>query len=105
MEAIIREAYEETGIRFQIDRLSFIHERFFEINGAHYHEIVFYFLMKENTSINLSCKSFTDQGPKETLHWLPIESLDKTYLIPEFFNTKLLDNLVGIEHIISKEDC
>jgi len=104
-EAVIREAYEETGIKFQIDRLSFIQERFFEITGDHYHEIVFYFLMKESTNIDLSCKSFTDQGPKETLHWLPIESLDKTYLIPEFFKTKLLDNMVGIEHIISKEYC
>lgn len=104
-EAVIREAYEETGIEFQIDRLSFIQERFFEITGEHYHEIVFYFLMKQNTNIDLSCKSFTDQGPKETLHWLPIESLDKTYLIPEFFKTKLLDNMVGIEHIISKEYC
>ena len=104
-EAVIREAYEETGIKFQIDRLSFIHERFFEITGDHYHEIVFYFLMKENTNIDLYCKSFTDQGPKETLHWLPIERLDRTYLIPEFFKTKLLDNMVGIEHIISKEYC
>lgn len=104
-EAVIREAYEETGIEFQIDRLSFIQERFIEITGEHYHEIVFYFLMKENTNIDLSCKSFTDQGSKETLHWLPIESLDKTYLIPEFFKTKLLDNMVGIEHIISKEYC
>lgn len=102
-EAIIREAYEETGIKFQIDRLSFIQERFFEITGEHHHEIVFYFLMKDDTNIDLTCKSFTDQGPKESLHWLSIESLDKAYLIPEFFKTKLLDNMVGIEHIISKE--
>lgn len=102
-EAVIREAYEETGIEFQIDRLCFIQERFFEIAEEHHHEIVFYFLMKENTNIDLFCKNFTDQGPKESLHWLPIESLDKTYLIPEFFKTKLLDNIVGIEHIVSKE--
>lgn len=102
-EAVLREAYEETGIEFQIDRLSFIQERFFEIAGKQHHEIVYYFLMKENMNIDLSCKGFTDQGPKESLHWLPLESLDKTYLIPEFFKTKLLDNRVGIEHIISKE--
>jgi len=101
-EAIIREVYEETGIEFQIDRLSFINERFFEIKDEHYHEIVFYFLMKENTNIDLPHIRFTDQGPKETLHWLPMESLDKTYIIPEFFKTKLLDNMVAIEHIISK---
>lgn len=46
-EAVVREAYEETGIEFEIDRLSFIQERFFEIEGEHHHEIVFYFLMKK----------------------------------------------------------
>jgi ADP-ribose pyrophosphatase YjhB (NUDIX family) len=102
-EAVIREVYEETGIEFQIDRLSFIQERFFEMAGKHHHEIIFYFLMKENAKIDLSNRSFTDQGPKESLNWLPIEGLDETYIIPEFFKTKLLDNIVGIEHIVSKE--
>lgn len=102
-EAVIREVYEETGIEFQIDRLSFIQERFFEMAGEQHHEIVFYFLMKQNTKIDLTNKSFTDQGPKESLHWLSIEGLYKTYIIPEFFKTKLLENIIGIEHIISKE--
>jgi ADP-ribose pyrophosphatase len=102
-EAILREVYEETGIEFEIDRFSFINERFFEIAGEHNHEIAFYFLMKENTNIGLSHLKFTDQGSKETLHWIPMESLDKTYIIPEFFKTKLLEGMPGIEHIISKE--
>ena len=102
-EAVLREAYEETGIEFEIDRLSFIQERFFEIAGEHHHEIVFYFLMKENTNIDSHCRNFTDQGSKESLHWLPIESLNKTYIIPEFFKTKLLSSIVGIEHIVTKE--
>ncbi|ERI95402.1 hydrolase, NUDIX family [Clostridiales bacterium oral taxon 876 str. F0540] len=102
-EAIIREAYEETGIEFQIDKLLFIQERYFEIKGKHHHEIVFYYLMKEKFNIDLCCRSFTDQGPKESLHWLPIKSLDETYIIPEFFKTKLLGNIVSIEHIVSKE--
>lgn len=102
-EAVIREVYEETGIEFQIERLSFIQERFFEMVGEHHHENVFYFLMKENTKIDLTNKSFTDQDPKESLHWLPLEGLYETYIIPEFFKTKLLENIIGIEHIISKE--
>lgn len=102
-EAIIREAYEETGIEFEIDKLSFIQERFFEITGEHHHEIVFYYLLKGNANINLSCRSFTDQGPKESLHWLPVESLNETYIIPEFFKTKLSGAIVSIEHNVSKE--
>jgi len=34
---------------------------------------------------------------------LPIEDLDKTHLYPEFFKTKLLGSITGVEHIISKE--
>jgi ADP-ribose pyrophosphatase YjhB (NUDIX family) len=100
-EAVIREVYEETGVELQIDRLAFIQERFFEITREQHHEIVFYYLMKENFNMDLFCKSFTDQA-KESLHWLPIGNLDKTIIIPEFFKTKLLDNMIGIEHIISK---
>lgn len=104
-EAIIRETFEETGIKFEIDRLAFIHENFFneEITGEHYHEIAFFYLMKVNTNMNLICNSFGDQGAKEHLHWLLIEDLDKIHLFPEFFKTKLLRNITGIEHIISKE--
>lgn len=59
--------------------------------------------MKENSVMLFTCNSFGDNGVKESLHWLPIENLDKTYLFPEFFKTKLLDNIIGIEHIISKK--
>jgi len=104
-EAVVRETLEETGIKFEIDRLAFIHEHFFyeEITREHYHEIAFFYLMKANTNMNLVCKSTGDQGAKEHLHWLPIEDLDKTHLYPEFFKTKLLGSITGVEHIISKE--
>lgn len=102
-EAIIRETYEETGIEFQVDKLCFIQERFFEVTGQAHHEIVFYYLMKDNSNTHLSYRKFTDQGTKESLHWLPVESLSETDIIPEFFKTKLLININSIEHIVSKE--
>ena len=49
-EAVVREVLEETGIRYEVDRLAFIHENFFEGDGTlgplHCHEVAFYFLMK-----------------------------------------------------------
>jgi len=102
-KAIIREVYEETGIEFQIDKLCFIQERFFEVIGRSHHEIVFYYLMKDNSNTHLSYRKFTDQGTKESLHCLPVESLAETDIIPEFFKTKLLINIDSIEHIVSKE--
>jgi ADP-ribose pyrophosphatase YjhB (NUDIX family) len=104
-EAVVREAFEETSIKFEIDRLAFIHEHFFdeEMTKEHYHEIAFFYLMKENNNINLLCESFGEQGAKEHLHWLPIEELEQYHLFPEFFKTKLLKGITDIEHIISKE--
>lgn len=102
-EAIVREVYEETGIEFQIDKICFIQERFFEVTGQAYHEIIFYYLMKDNSNIHLPYRKFTDQGTKESLHWLPVESSAETDIIPEFFTTKLLINIDSIEHIVSKE--
>ena len=50
-EAILREIKEETGQDYEIDRLLFIHENFFQQNsgklaGLNCHEISFYYLMK-----------------------------------------------------------
>ncbi|MBL4937752.1 NUDIX domain-containing protein [Clostridium sp. YIM B02515] len=104
-EAVVRETFEETGIKFEIDRLAFIHEHFFreEITREHYHEIAFFYLMKENNNENFVCKSYGDQGAKEHLHWLPIENLEQFHVFPEFFKTKLSAIMTGIEHITSKE--
>ena len=48
-EAIKREVLEETGVNYEIDRLAFIQENFFErsdgmLKGLKCHEITFYFL-------------------------------------------------------------
>ncbi|MEG0775328.1 NUDIX hydrolase [Clostridium sp.] len=104
-EAVLREAFEETGIELEIDRLAFIHEHFFheEVSKEHYHEIAFFYLMKVPTNMNFVCNSYGDQGSKEQLHWLPIEDIGSYHLYPEFFKTKLTRNINGIEHIISKE--
>lgn len=104
-EAVVRETFEETGVEFQIDRLAFIQEHFFceEITKEHYHEIAFFYLMKENTNMNLVCKSSGDQGAKEHLYWLPIENLEQFHLFPEFFKTRLSAGMTSIEHIVSIE--
>jgi ADP-ribose pyrophosphatase YjhB (NUDIX family) len=104
-EAVVREVFEETGIKLEIEGLAFIHEHFFneEITKEHYHELAFFYLMKVESNMNFTCNSYGEQGAKEHLHWLPIENLDKYHLFPEFFKTKLLESINGIEHVISKE--
>lgn len=102
-EAVIRECFEETGIKFEVDRLIFIQERFFKLNEIKHHELVFFYLMKNPVNLNILENSFSDQGEMETLHWLDIESLEKYPLVPEFLKTKQINGVLGIEHIISKE--
>ncbi len=102
-EAIIRECFEETGIKFEVDRLIFVQERFFKLNEIKHHELVFFYLMKNPFNFNILENSFSDQGEMETLHWLDIESLKRYPIVPEFIKTKKINGVLGIEHIISKE--
>lgn len=102
-EAIVRELFEETGFIFEVDRLAFVQERFFKHDEKNHHEIVFFYIMKYNDNIIIKDGSYTDQGKDETLHWLPIENLNKINIVPEFLKTDLSKINENIIHIISKE--
>lgn len=105
-EAVKREVFEETGVEYEIDRLAFIHENFFEtdgtLEGMKCHEIALYFLMKPRCSRELKSNSYT-QGIKETMHWLPIDKLNEYRAYPTFFREKLNNMKDCIEHIVTYE--
>lgn len=101
-EAAIREVWEETGCILEPERLTFIQERFYESGGKSGHEIVFFYRMKE-ASISIADGTFADQGGKESLHWLPIDRMAETNLIPTFLKTELLEVRDRIVHIVTKE--
>ena len=103
-EAVVREVYEETGCKLEIDRLAFVQERFFTVDDQQFHEIGFFYLMKDSDKVNISDNSFTDLPSKtETLHWLRISDLCNINIVPKFLKTKSFDDITGIEHIILKE--
>jgi 8-oxo-dGTP pyrophosphatase MutT (NUDIX family) len=102
-EAAIREVFEETGFNLEIDRLICIQERFFKVGIQKCHEIDLFYLMKDNKNFNVENNSYTDQAPKETLHWILIDDLPKTDIVPESIKSFCFDNLSDIIHIISKE--
>ena len=105
-EAVIREVYEETGVKYEVERLAFIHENFFvgdgSLEGKQCHEIAFYFLMKPRGTRKLNSNSYT-QGVKENMYWLPINKLEEYRAYPMFFRDKLKNLKDGIEHIITYE--
>ena len=105
-EAVIREVFEETGYKLEIERLAIIQERFIilSINKEKHHEFVFFYIMKNCGDINITDNTVTDQ-PTKTLHWIPINDLEQTNIVPPILKTKnkTLNNNTGIEHIISKD--
>jgi len=101
--AVIREIYEEIGLTLEVDKLVMIQERFHKVNEQRHHEVVFLYLIKNCDDINILDGTFSDQGTKETLHWLPIDKLSEFEIVPEFLKSKSFEDMNYIEHVVIKE--
>ncbi len=105
-EAVVREVYEETGVKMKVDRLGFVHEVFFPGDsvvkrGKIVHEFSFFFYMKVPENFEPVCNSFTEDGLKERLVWIKADH-PKTYY-PEFFKTELKNPSREIKHFVTRE--
>ena len=101
-EAAEREVREETGVSYEAERLSVVHEHLFRgtdgrILGLDCHEITFYFLMKPRGTQTLG----TGDTKDETMVWVPVESLAGTDLEPAFFRSYFQREHAGVEHIVT----
>jgi ADP-ribose pyrophosphatase YjhB (NUDIX family) len=100
-EAAVREALEETGVNYEIDRLQYVHENFFFSEGTPCHEISLYFLMKPK-----GVKTFATAAPTvfgvERMAWIPIADYKNHRAYPEFFGEKLADMKPFVEHIVTR---
>ena len=103
-DAVRREVFEETGIPYEIERLAFIHENFFNgsgsLDGYKCHEIAFYFLMKSRGTQELNSNSYSGDM-REYMHWLPIEKLEDYKAFPTFFRDKIKSIKDRVEHIVT----
>ncbi len=106
-EAVKREVFEETGLNYEVDYLAVIHENFFigssGLKGVDFHELTFYYIMKPMGKRNFTSQSTTESGAKETMHWVPIDELDKCKAYPTFMKEFLSSEHDGVEHIITEE--
>ena len=105
-EAVVREVYEETGVRMEVDRLGFIHENCFPgatwvKQGNIVHEISFFYYMNVPTDFEPVCNSFTEDGNKEHLVWIRADHPKKYY--PEFFKTELARPVREVKHFVTKD--
>ena len=91
-EAVVREVFEETGVRLNVRRLAFLHENVFygdspAKRGQLVYEISFYFLMDVPEDFEPLCGSVTENGVEEELVWLSPDAPERLY--PGFFRTEL----------------
>jgi len=103
-EAVLREAYEETQITFEIERLAFIHENFFIgsfKDNKPFHEISLFFLMRQNDEVKNIKRRCNADG---ALHWLPLDDLARYRLFPEFFKTELQNLKNEIGHFLTENE-
>ena len=103
-EAVVREVFEETGIRLTIDKLGFIHENYFigdqynKLNKLVY-EISFFFYMNVPNDFEPISYSYTDGDNKVTLSWISLD--DDTKIYPEFYKKELKNPQNYIKHFIT----
>ena len=106
-QAVKREVLEETGVEYEVDHLAVIHENFFigssGLKGVDCHEVTFYYMMKPKGSKNLKSQSTTMSGLKETMHWIPIDEINKHTAFPTFMKKYFMSEHNGVEHIITDE--
>lgn len=107
--AVIREVKEETGADYQIDRLAFIQENFFNrddgsLKNLSCHEVTFYFLMKPRGTQQLNSHSKAlNHTVDEQMVWLPLDKLNEYEAYPFFFREKLKNLPPYPEHIITRQ--
>ena len=103
-DAALREAWEETGVRFDTDRLAVINESFFDgrgtLSGRRAHVLEVYFLMKPRGTTALH----PPQGEDAGAHYLPIEMLDTTEHFPLFLRDYLRERPHTALHLVSREN-
>lgn len=106
-EAVVREVWEETGVKMEVDRLGFVQENYFYGDspsnlGKIIYEISFYFYMKMPDAFAPVCKSFTEEDNSQAhLQWVLLDTDQKLY--PEFFKTELLHPASTVKHIVTDE--
>ena len=105
-EAVVREVYEETGVKMEVDRLGFVHENYFYGDaptnlGKQIYEISFFFYMKVPNDFEPISDSFTEDNCKEFLRWVSLD--EDITMYPTFFRTELKNPADTVRHFVTDE--
>lgn len=108
-EAVVREVFEESGVRMEVERLLFINENFFDGlefafgERMHCHELVFYYLLKYDPGLPLDLsEKVTEDGSREHLTWIDLDEYENFEAYPRFLARKLKNIKPYIEHFTTR---
>ena len=107
-EAAVREVFEETGVKMEIDRLGFVHENCFYGDapsnfGRLVYELSFFFYMKVPDHFEPKCMSFAEGDSREHLRWVSFD--DEIRMYPGFFRTELRHPEKTVKHFVTDDRC
>lgn len=108
---ICREVYEETGVKYEIDRLAVVCENFFKgkggkIDGLDCHCLELYFVMKSKGNIKLKSNSYNGDNELEEMKWIPLDKIGEYNIKPSFLKDKIKEIVNGrsVLHIVTEAD-
>jgi len=74
------------------------------MTGEHVHEVAVYYLMKDSVDLrNLRCRSVTERGVSEELVWIPMDELEKYYIVPVSIAKQLKNLPQQMTRIVEKD--
>lgn len=105
-ETIIREYAEEIDARVKVDRLLWVIENFFELNGIKVHEIGFYYLLNFESTPSPAIAGDTFTGNEEHrklfFEWRSLADLKILKLYPKILLEKLQELPLTPELIVNR---
>jgi len=105
-EAVVREVFEETGVKMSVKRLIAVHENYFygdmkTNQGKLIYEVSFYFLMDVPEDFEPVCNSVTEEGVREALAWVGPDTEKKIF--PDFFREEILNPSGSVRYYLNDE--
>ena len=105
-EAVVREVFEETGVKMPVKRLIAVHENYFRGDmstnlGKLIYEVSFFFLMNVPEDFKPVCDSVTEEGVRESLAWVGPDTPKQIY--PDFFREEILNPSETVRYSLTDE--
>jgi 8-oxo-dGTP pyrophosphatase MutT (NUDIX family) len=102
-EALAREIQEELEVQPRVERLLWMIESFFVMDGVHFHEIGMYFLTHLPPQVPDGEFYGWEPGTRLRLRWFDLDELPSVNLKPDFLRQNLRQLPTTPQHVVIRE--